>query len=111
MMFNNIMICVFVVAFVAFLIYTIKRNKAIVENGIETKAVVSRIKEDVGGDDEGVSYSYYVSYTTRDGQTVEARINDLPAHTHVGDTIRIKYLPEKPKYVLLIKQNNKIMED
>ena len=103
MMLEKILIGVFVITVVAVVIFTIRRNKAIINNGIEADAVVSRIQEDVGGDDEGVSYSYYVSYTTQDGQTVEARINDLPSHTHVGDPVRIKYLPEKPKYVLLVK--------
>lgn len=46
----------------------------------------------------------YVTYRTLDGQTVEARLNRLPDSIHVGEEIRIKYLPEKPNYVLFISE-------
>ena len=100
-MLKYFLIGVFVVSVVAVVVFTARRNKAIKENGIETNAVVSRIKEDA--DPESNSYTYFVTYTTADGQNVEARVNTLPDYIHVGDMVRIKYLPEKPKYVLLIK--------
>lgn len=100
-MLEYFLIGIFVVTIVAVVVFTARRNKAIKENGIETNAVVSRIEEDADPDNN--SYTYYVTYTTADGQNVEARVNTLPDYSHVGDMVRIKYLPEKPKYVLLIK--------
>ena len=39
------------------------------------------------------------NYTfTIDGQAVEARLGGAPRFTNVGDRVRIKYLPEKPRY-------------
>lgn len=101
-MFKNIMIVVFVASIVAIVVFTARRNKAIKENGIETNAVVSSIEEDA--DPDSNSYTYYVTYRTLDGQTVEARVNRLPDNINVGEEVRIKYLPEKPKYVLFISE-------
>ena len=44
------------------------------------------------------------NYTfTIDGQAVEARLGGAPRFTNVGDRVRIKYLPEKPRYAIIIK--------
>lgn len=44
------------------------------------------------------------NYTfTIDGQAVEARLSGAPRFTNVGDRVRIKYLPEKPRYAIIIK--------
>ncbi|MBQ8133850.1 MAG: hypothetical protein IJ192_05540 [Clostridia bacterium] len=100
-MLEYVLIGVFVVTIVAVVIFTVMRNKAIKENGIETNAVVSRVEKDA--DPDSNSYTCYVTYTTVYGQNVEARLNRLPDYTHVGDIVSIKYLPKKPKYVLFIK--------
>lgn len=101
-------------------IFTTKRNNEIKQNGIETDAVVSRIKENESVDEDGfvtTSYTYYVTYRTMDGQTVEAKLgsgksidNNIvgkpwDSDLKEGVSIRIKYLPEKPKYVIRISDN------
>ena len=92
---------------VAFLIIRTRRiNGEIHQNGIEADAVVSRIKEIEGEDADGhreVSYEYYVTYRSQDGQTVEARLGNPPRFAMVGTELKVKYLPEKPKYVQLAK--------
>ena len=84
-------------------VITIRRNNAIRQGGIETDAVVSRIQEHETRNDDGsreTNYTYYVQYQTEDGQVVEAKLGKAPLRTAVGDRLRIKYLPEKPKYVI-----------
>ena len=93
-------------AIIAGIIFTIKRNKAIKKDGIEADAVVSRIKETENRQEDGsvdFSYTYYVKYQTKDGQTVEAKLGDGTRGLCEGDSIRIKYLPDKPKYVITAK--------
>ena len=98
-------------------IMTTKRNNEIKQNGIETDATVSRVSVSESVDTDGcvsTTYTYYVTYRTMDGQTVEAKLgsgksvdtnilgkswdNDLGE----GVSVRIQYLPEKPKYVIRI---------
>ena len=100
-----VLIAVVVIALVAAAVFTIKRNNAIQKNGIEADAVVSRI-EDQETENDGrreVNYIYYVQYQTQDGKTVEAKLGNEPAHLFVGSKLRIKYLPDKPKYVIPAK--------
>lgn len=70
-------------------IYSIIRNSKIRKNGVEADAIVSRIE--------------YVTFLDQNGQTVEARLNSQPGHTRVGDSVRIKYLPEKPHFAVIVK--------
>ena len=82
------------------------RFYAIRNNGIEANAVVSRVKEKQNTDSEGftnTSYLYFVTFTTQSGQTVEAKLGNPPFRTQVGDKLRIKYLPNKPKFVIAVK--------
>ncbi|MBQ9720837.1 MAG: hypothetical protein IJV64_09110 [Oscillospiraceae bacterium] len=100
-----VLIAVVVIALVVAAVFTIKRNNAIQKNGIEADAVVSRI-EDQETENDGrreVNYIYYVQYQTQDGKTVEAKLGNEPAHLFVGSKLRIKYLPDKPKYVIPAK--------
>lgn len=94
----------FVVILLAFgAVFAIKRNNGIQQNGIEADAVVSRVEEKEDTDGEGnrnVAYEYYVEYQTQDGKSVEAKLGNAPEHAVVGSWLRIKYLPEKPKYVI-----------
>ena len=70
-------IAVIVVVIAVGVIWTAKRNSEIKRSGIETNAVVTRIRENTSTDEDGyVSYSYtfYVTYRTQAGQTVEAQL-------------------------------------
>ena len=91
---------VIVVAFNIIKVITIRRK------GIETEGVISRIEEQSAVDSNGsldVTYTYFVVFRTQNGQEVEADLNHAPGCTRVGDRVRIKYLPEKPKHAVLIK--------
>jgi len=101
-----VLIVVVVILLVGSAVFTIKRNMAIQKGGIEADAVVSRIEEHETRNDDGsrtMHYTYYVKYQMQDGKEVEAKLSNEPAFTVVGTKLRIKYLPEKPKYVILAK--------
>ena len=68
----------------------IKRD--IVENGIETDAVVSRIVED--GTTTEFDINVYVRFFDEDGEEVEAIISNPRAGLREGDRVRIKYHPK-----------------
>ena len=101
------------------IILTAKRNNEIKQNGIEADAVVSRIKVNESVDEDGfatTSYTYYVKYRSMDGQMVEAKLGSgksidnrigksWDSDLKEGVSLRIKYLPEKPKYVIRISDN------
>ena len=101
----------------ALIIRNKKINGEIGQNGIEADAVVSRVKENVTTDSDGmvsVSYLYYVTYRTMNGETVEAQLGSGKSvdfrigkkawdyDLREGTNVRIKYLPEKPSYVIRI---------
>ena len=97
---------VVVVGIVGGIIFTIMRTNAIKKNGIEANAVVSRIKEQESTDSDGftdTTYIYFVKFRTQDGQEMEADLNHASGRTRLGDKVKIKYLPEKPKHAVLIK--------
>jgi hypothetical protein len=98
---------VFVAFVVTVLIITIIRNQKIRKNGIEAEAVISRIEEYESTDSDGftdTNYRYYVTYRTRDGKTVEARLGKIvQVRYHEGDTLNVMYLPDKPEYVVPVK--------
>ena len=101
-----IIIGVVVIVIVGGIIFTIVRTNAIKKNGIEANAVVSRIKEQENTDSEGftdTTYIYYVTFTTQDGQSVEAKLGNPPSKIKVGDSLTVKYLPNKPKLVIAVK--------
>ena len=102
-------------AIIVGIIVTAKRNNAIKTAGIETEAVVSRVVEEEMTDEDGhrtgTTYTNYVTYRTMSGETVEAKLaSGKSLDTHIGkawdsdlkegSTVLIKYLPEKPKYVI-----------
>ena len=95
-----IALVVIVAAFNIIKVLTIRKK------GVETEGIISRIDEQSMVDGDGsldVTYTYYVIYKTQDGQEVEADLNHAPGRTRVGDVVRIKYLPEKPKHAVLVK--------
>lgn len=97
-------------AFIAVALFMFLRKRKIKKNGLTATAVVTRIEEKESYDsDTGttVTYEYYVTYYTSYGETVEARVDNPPRRTNVGDLLTIKYLPEKPYYVVAIKEKNK----
>lgn len=98
-------IAVIVIAVVIGLVFNYKRSKAINERGIEADAVVSRIKE-IETENDGqreTRYEYFVKYRNEAGETVEAKLGNPPRFLMEGTELRVKYLPEKPKYVLTVK--------
>lgn len=115
MMPGYIGIGVLLLVIIGFVIYTAIRNKEIQEKGIITNATVTRIVEQESTDSEGFSsttqYIYYVTYTMQNGQTVEAKLasgksidnrigKSWDDDLHQGSHVTIKYLPEKPNYVI-----------
>ena len=98
----SIGVAVVIVAIVV--IYSILRNKKINDNGIEADAVISRIDIDTDVDG-GVTENktYYVDYQNAEGQTATAKLGNPPFGAAVGTAMRVKYLPEKPKYVSCVK--------
>lgn len=91
---------------IGFIVYTLIRNNKIRKNGVETDAVITRIEEQESIDSEGgvdYTYTHYVTYHAPDGQSVEAKLDHAPWGARVGDAVRIKYLPEKPKFAIIVK--------
>jgi hypothetical protein len=101
-----VVIGVIVLVVIIGFIYNYKRSKAINEKGIEVDAVLSRIKEMERVNDDGsheTEYEYFVKYKNESGEAVEARLGNPPRFITEGTKLRVKYLPEKPKYVLMVK--------
>ena len=91
---------------IAVAVYTILRNNKIRKSGVEADAVISRIEEERTTSSEGgadFTEIYYVTYVDQQGKSVEARLNRAPGRTREGDRVRIKYLPEKPHFAILMK--------
>ena len=98
------------------ILFTTKQNNEIKQNGIETDAEVTTVKEHESTDEDGfvsVSYTFYVTYRTMEGKTVEAKLASgksidnrigkaWDSDLQKGSKVRIKYLPEKPNYVIRI---------
>ena len=85
-------------------------SKKVKEEGIETDAVVSRIElhEWGGGAEEpwtpSITEDYYITYTNQEGKTVEAMLSNPGDHKfEVGDRLRIKYLPDKQEYPVMVE--------
>ena len=95
-----------VIAVIVGFVYSYLRSKKIKENGVEADAIVSRIKEIEKEDSDGnhsTDYEYFVRYQNQAGETVEAKLGNPPRFLTEGTQLRIKYLPEKPKYALMVK--------
>ena len=98
-------IAVIVVVIVGGFIYNYLRQKKIKENGIEVDAVISRIVEKESTDSDNntdYTYEYYVKYTDQNGNQVEAKLSNPRTLSKVGDQLKIKYLPEKPKVAVRV---------
>ena len=103
---NDYLVIGIIAAVVIVAAFNIIKVLTIRKKGVETEGVISRIEEQSTVDGDGsldVTHTYYVVFRTQDGQEMEADLNHAPGHTRVGDQVRIKYLPEKPKHAVLIK--------
>lgn len=111
-----IMIGVILLLFPIAILWNRKVNKEINQNGVEADAVVTRVQELTSCDSDGtvsVSHIYFVTFRALDGQEVEARLGSgKSVDVYIGGgwdkdlregvSVRIKYLPEKPKYAILV---------
>ncbi|MBR0282690.1 MAG: hypothetical protein IJQ81_14090 [Oscillibacter sp.] len=99
---------VIVVAIVAGVIYSIALARKIQKNGIEADAVLTRVETHTTTDSDGdmtTTTTYYVTYINQEGQSVEAALmTEPPRSVRQGASLRVKYLPEKPKSVVLVKR-------
>lgn len=74
---SYIFLAVFIITIIILVVRTRIINNKIKMNGTETEAIVTRITEQESSDVDGgssISYSYYVTYRTQTGQTVEAKL-------------------------------------
>ena len=97
---NNYLVIGIIAAVVIAAAFNIIKVLTIRRKGIETEGIISRMEEQSAVDSNGsldVTYTHYVVFRTQNGQEAEADLNRSPGHTRVGDRVRIKYLPEKPK--------------
>ena len=102
--FRYIFGAVIVAIIVAGVIYSIIFTRKVRKNGIEADAVLTRIEVDTDSDGD-ITTTYYVTYVNQEGQTVEAKLITAPPRSvREGAALRVKYLPEKPKYVLPLKR-------
>lgn len=102
---NTLIIVLIVAVAVCMIAFTIVRNNKIRANGIEADAEISRIDTDTETDSDGhvtTTETYYVRYQNAEGAIVEAKLGNPPARCRVGSTLKVKYLPEKPKYVVAV---------
>ena len=51
-----------------------------------------------------VDWDCYIEYINKAGETVEAEPGNPPRFITESTQLRVKYLPEKPKYVLMVKE-------
>lgn len=86
-------------------------TKRVKNDGIVTEAVVSRVElhEWSGGTGDlwaadSFTEEYYITYTNRDGQMVEAMLTNPGNRSFVvGDRMKIKYLPDRQEYPVMIE--------
>ncbi len=85
-------------------------TKKVKEEGIEADAVVSRVElhewssldHEFGHD--SVTEEYYITYRNLEGQNVEAMLTNPGDYKfQVGDRMKIKYLPDRQEYPVLVE--------
>lgn len=94
-----------IVALVGFAVNFV-RHKKIHRRGVETDAVVSCVRETEKENAEGgrtADYECFVMYRNEAGETTEAKLGNPTRMLREGMQVRVKYLPEKPKYVLMVE--------
>lgn len=113
-MVNNmfeIIVIIILAAFAAGGIWAFVVSKKVKEKGIETDAVVSRVELHEWSSGTGewagtdITEDYYVTYSNQEGQTVEALLTNPGDRTFKeGDRMRIKYLPDRQDYPVLVDE-------
>ena len=104
-MFKYIFIGFFVLIAIGALWAYVVTNK-VKKHGIETEAVVSRIEVQESLDSDNCvsrTEKCYVSYVNQNGETVEAVLSNPKKGLKQGSKLKIKYLPEKQEYPVLIE--------
>ena len=83
------------------LLYSYLYQKRIDDDGIEAVGIVERSKEVAWSDNWYIDTDVYytVKYRNQDGEEVEATLCNSDVYLKDGDCIRIRYLPENPKFV------------
>ncbi len=90
---------------VVFVIYGFIQMNKVKREGIAADAFVSRINVDESTDSDGMTTTtkkYYIRYTAQEGKMVEARLANPRKGLVIGDRIKVKYLPDKPGYALMV---------
>lgn len=112
-MFNTLFIgfiVIFLILIVIGGIYAFIVSKKVKSEGIETTAVVSRVVETETTDLDHLtktSYTHYIRYTNQAGEQVEAVLSNPSDELSVGTRIRIKYLPDRQEYPVMIDHINR----
>jgi hypothetical protein len=79
------------------------RNYKINHYGIDTDAVLSKIEEQTwNSPGHPVSRFYYVTFSNKDGTECEARLLEPILPLEKGDIVRIRYIPGKEYYALML---------
>ena len=104
------LVAAIVIVVIIWAVFQFKKDSDINARGKEADAVISRIewpqtKERAGRDkdkvDEFSTATYYVKYQPEGSSTTtEAKAGPGFLGVKEGDHVRIKYLPQKPDYVL-----------
>ena len=82
----------FLAVFAAGMLISRRIKNSIIQNGIETYAVVSRIVDD--GTQSDIDMNVYVTFTAEDGKEIEAILSNPRTDLKEGQQVRIKYHPE-----------------
>ena len=106
---------------ISLIAYTSIKLRKIRQNGVETDAVVSRIKEQETTDADtlrtSVSYFYYVTFRTQEGEEKESCLlsgknfdfkagkKAWDSDLELGKKVRILYDPADPEYVIRLSDN------
>ena len=105
-----ITVAIILVVVVLVVVSIISTNK-IKKNGVEAEAKISRIvirntqtvHEDTGLVDNDTDETYYVKFKHQNGEEIEALLTNPRIGLREEDMIKIKYLPEKPNKVVMMK--------
>ena len=82
----------FLAVFAAGMLISRRIKNSIIQNGIETYAVVSRIVDD--GTQSDIDMNVYVIFTEEDGKEIEAILSNPRTDLNEGQQVRIKYHPK-----------------
>lgn len=88
-------------------ILSIMQTNKVKRDGTEADAFVSRIDVDESIDSDGMTTTtrkYFVRCTGQDGKLGKARLVNPRKGLVMGDRIKVKYLPESPKYAVMVDE-------